>query len=191
MSQASSSTRALAPATDAFFGTSRRHTSEPRWSQARPAVDPAARMQLIVAGADPRAVASARAWASEAGRHGAQVRRLEAAPAELADEVFAAVTCAPVTARLLVAGDEALIGRTLAGALAGGLRVQEIAVQLTDPQGPRLVQCVHCRALTETDEPVESECACAGCGVPLLIFPHFSRRIGAYLAFRRDAEELG
>lgn len=178
--------------TDAFHGTSRRHTSEPRWPLDRPPLDPAARMHLLVAGPSRAAAASAAAWAIEAGRAGAQVRLVgQGVPADaLQAEVRAAASRAPASARLLCAGDEALLGRAVAGALAAGMRPQEITAQLTDPDGPRLVQCVHCRALTETTAPVDGVGGCSGCGAPLLVFPHFSRRIGAYLGFHAEAEEL-
>lgn len=178
--------------TDAFHGTSRHHTSEPRWPLERPPLDPSARMHLLVGGGGGGAAASLASWAVEAGRSGAQVRPVGdgARGAELAAEVRAAVLCAPASARLACAGDEALLGSALAGALAGGMRPQEVVAHLTDPAGARLVQCVHCRALTETRAAVDEQCACAGCGTPLLVFPHFSRRIGAYLGFHAHAEEL-
>ena len=92
--------------------------------------------------------------------------------------------------RVLVAGDESTIARTLAAALACGHVAAEVAAQLTDPSGLRPVQCVHCRAITHTTTPVDGVAGCNGCARPLLVFPHFSRRIGAYLGFRADAEEL-
>ncbi|MBJ7471209.1 MAG: hypothetical protein JHD16_07895 [Solirubrobacteraceae bacterium] len=167
-------------------GTSRLHTSEPRWPTAQPPLDPSARSLVVVAGASSGAQASSATWIAAAQAQGLTVELVASEPGA----VGAALAAATAGTRLVVAGDEATIARTLAAAIGAGLVATEVRAHLTDPDGPRTVQCVHCKAITETTAPVDGECACAGCDRPLLIFPHYSRRIGAYLGFRIDSEEL-
>lgn len=180
-----------ATATDGPVGTSRRHTSEPRWPLERPGLDPATRHVVIVTAADATSQASARAWAAEAAALGA-TRELVAAPdaTRMARGLEAALASAGPASRVVVAGDESAIARTLAAALAAGYVATEVRAHLTHPEGLRPVQCVHCKGITDTTAAVDELVDCAACGRPLLIFPHFSRRIGAYLGFRHDAEEL-
>lgn len=84
---------------------------------------------------------------------------------------------------------ERAIHRAYAVALESGLRPAEIRVHQRT-EGARRVRCTHCRALTTTATPVGGRAVCAGCGVPLEVFAHCSRRHGAYMGFRADAEEL-
>lgn len=172
-------------------GTSRLHTSEPRWPLERPPLEPAARHVVIVTASDATSQASAGAWAAEAAALGA-TRELVAAPEAGVDAsgLAAALANAGPAGRVVVAGDESAIARTLAAALRAGHVAAEVRAHLTHPEGLRPVQCVHCKAITDTTAAVDEVTDCGGCGRPLLIFPHFSRRLGAYLGFRHDAEEL-
>ena len=172
-------------------GTSRLHTSEPRWPLERPPLDPTSRHVVIVTAADADSQASAGAWAAEATMLGA-TRELVAAPEPggAAAGLEAALARGGPAGRIVVAGDESAIARTLAAALRAGHVATEVRAHLTHPEGLRPVQCVHCKAITDTDAAVDEITDCASCGRPLLIFPHYSRRIGAYLGFRHDAEEL-
>lgn len=179
-------------ATDAApIGTSRAHTSEPRWPLERPQLDPTARHVVIVTAADATSQASAGFWAAEAAALGA-TRELVAAPEPGVSPagLEAALASAGPAGRVVVAGDETAIARTLAAALRAGHVATEVRAHLTHPEGLRPVQCVHCKAITDTTAAVDDITDCVDCGRPLLIFPHYSRRIGAYLGFRHDAEEL-
>ncbi len=167
-------------------GTSRLHTSEPRWPTEQPALDETARHQLVVAGPSTAAQASASAWITAAQAAGTTCAVVPADPGALT----AALHLATTGTRVAVAGDEVTIARAFAASLAGGLVATEVRAHLTDPEGPRPVRCVHCKSITDTTEPVDGVCDCSQCQRPLLIFPHYSRYLGAYLGFRVDAEEL-
>lgn len=184
-------TATASPADGGPVGTSRLHTSEPRWPLRRPPLDPAASHVVIVTAADATSQASAGAWAAEAAALGAP-RELVAAPEpdRGAPGLLAALSRGGPATRVVVAGDESAIARTLAVALRAGHVEAELSAHLTHPAGRRPVQCVHCKAITDTTVAVDEIVECAGCARPLLVFPHFSRRIGAYLGFRHDAEEL-
>lgn len=90
--------------------------------------------------------------------------------------------------RLYVAGPEPLISRVVQSAMAHGIEHQSI---ITEHRGStkRRVQCVHCKGFTddETTNPV----TCAHCGTLLLVRDHFSRRFGAFMGVRIDAEAPG
>lgn len=172
---------------DAFEGTSRRHTAEPRWPTARPALDGSGRRHVIVAGADASARAAAAAWLDEAELAGAGAVLVDAGDAA---SLRAALETATATTRLLAAGSESDLAAATAGAELAGMTPKEVRAVLTDAAGTRPVQCVHCRAITHAEACVEETCECVGCGVELLVFAHYSRRIGAYLGFQVDAEEL-
>lgn len=167
-------------------GTSRRHTSEPRWQPERPDLDRSARHLVIVHGTDAVAVASATAWKAEAEQHGIAATLVGDDP----PSIEAALAAATAATRLMAAGDECVLAAATSAAERAGWSRSEVRTQLTHPAGPRPVQCVHCRTITATTAQIDEQCSCGGCGVPLLIFAHYSRRIGAYLGFRADAEEL-
>lgn len=172
---------------DAFTGTSRRHTSEPRWSVHRPSIDLTGRRHVLVAGSDSQARAAASAWMGEAEASGGGAVLVDAGDRP---SLRAALDTATASTRLLAAGSESELAAATSAAALSGMALGEVQTVLTDPEGTRPVQCVHCRAITHTTAAVEETCDCSDCGVPLLLFPHYSRRIGAYLGFRIDAEEL-
>ena len=179
-------------------------TSEPRWPTERPPIPEDGAQLVIAAAGDPAALAAAAAWRAEglaAGRTvtdvggglgvaaGDSASRVDGEALRVAERLATVLVDATAATRLLLAGSEALLGRATAVALRAGLRPDEIrAVRTTD--GPRLVRCTHCRTLTATAAEVGERTACGGCGVPLEVFHHYSPRIGAYMGFHADAEEL-
>jgi hypothetical protein len=90
--------------------------------------------------------------------------------------------------RLYAAGDEPLLGSVVKCATEHGVEHNSVR---TEHRGStrRLVQCVHCKGITEnvTTNPV----ICAHCGTALLVRDHYSRRIGAFMGVRIDAEAPG
>jgi DNA-directed RNA polymerase subunit RPC12/RpoP len=90
--------------------------------------------------------------------------------------------------RLYAAGSEPLIGSTVKTAMAHGIDHRSVS---TEHRGShkRRVQCVHCKGMTEdvTTNPVR----CAHCGHTLLVRDHYSRRLGAFMGVRIDAEVPG
>lgn len=167
-------------------GTSRRHTSEPRWQRERPELDVSARHLVIVHGTDAAAVTSAKVWRAAAEQHGVSATLV----GDDLPSIEAELAAATAATRLMAAGDECLLAAATSAAERAGWSRREVRTQLTHPAGPRPVQCVHCRTITATTAQIDEHCSCDGCGAPLLVFAHYSRRIGAYLGFRADAEEL-
>lgn len=97
-----------------------------------------------------------------------------------------ALASATVGVRVYVTGTEPFVRAAQRRCRAGGLLDDEV---LTHVRGERAgpVRCVHCTATTVG--AVGDEVTCAGCGVPLLVYHHYSRRHGAYMGFRADAEQ--
>lgn len=93
-----------------------------------------------------------------------------------------------VGCRLGVIGSEAFLWDVRGVAVAQGLVDQEILFYPIAGQGRR-VFCAHCRTLSEAVHA--SPVACIGCGLHLEVRDHFSRRLGAYMGVRIDAEEPG
>lgn len=90
--------------------------------------------------------------------------------------------------RIYAAGDEPLLGLVVKIAVQHG--VDHASVRTEHRGGTqRRVQCVHCKGLTDnvTTNPVR----CAHCGTQLLVRDHYSRRIGAFMGVRIDAEAPG
>lgn len=144
----------------------------------------------MAGGPDRAARSSTAAWRSEAEEAGIDVVAVLPGPDGTATASLSrALAGATAATRLVLAGDEAFLGPAYAVALEAGLRPAEIRVHQTAEQARR-VRCTHCRALTTTAVPVGGRTDCAGCGVPLEVFAHYSRRHGAYMGFRADAEEL-
>jgi hypothetical protein len=99
-----------------------------------------------------------------------------------------ALTQARMGLRLYVAGPEPLISRVVQSAMAHGIEHQSI---ITEHCGStkRRVQCVHCKGFT--DDVITNPVTCAHCGTLLLVRDHFSRRFGAFMGVRIDAEAPG
>ncbi|MFD0851736.1 dimethylamine monooxygenase subunit DmmA family protein, partial [Actinomadura adrarensis] len=47
----------------------------------------------------------------------------------------------------------------------------------------RRVRCAHCRTTTEAEVEIGGSVKCDGCGLTLVCYGHFSRRLAAYLGF--------
>jgi hypothetical protein len=86
-------------------------------------------------------------------------------------------------------GTDAVVSAVRARLLAAGAIDAEITAVVDDP-GPRAVFCTHCRAVTRARVTVGDTLDCSGCTAPLVVYHHFSRRLGAYMGYRVDAEEL-
>lgn len=93
-----------------------------------------------------------------------------------------------VGCRLVVIGSEAFLWDVHGVAIDSGMVDQEILLYPIEQRGRR-VFCAHCRTLTEAVQV--SPVACSGCGMNLEVRDHFSRRLGAYMGVRIDAEEPG
>ena len=179
-------------------------TSEPRWPTEPGPADDTGRTLVVAAASDSAAHAAAAGWRRDAlaagvtvievrgglGAAGGDAARADGEAVRIAERLSVVLDGATAATRLAVAGSEALLGRVTAAALRAGLRPTEIAGVRT-VTGPRLVRCTHCRTLTPTTAEVGERQACQGCGVPLEVFHHYSPRIGAYMGFHADAEELG
>jgi dimethylamine monooxygenase subunit C len=164
------------------------HTSVPRWTDGPPQLDATARAVALV-GFGPSGAAALQAWTAVVPG-GVPVWTHVAHEADAGTLALLAghVSAARVGWRLVLAGPE--IDVLAARAVATGLGVldAEISVTVTETRRKK-VFCPHCRATTDTTEPVAGEIPCAGCGRRLHVYAHVSRRTGAYLGFMADAEE--
>lgn len=90
--------------------------------------------------------------------------------------------------RLYAAGAEPLIGAVVRLGEQHGIQHNSIR---TEHRGSakRRVQCVHCKGMT--DDVTTNPVTCAHCGLSLLVRDHYSRRIGAFMGVRIDAEAPG
>lgn len=97
-------------------------------------------------------------------------------------------TAAKIGWRLMIAGPLADVLRARSRALEAGLLDEEILVATT--RTDRLpVFCAHCEETTLAAAAIDDVVDCSACGEPLLIYYHVSRRRGAFLGFKVDAEE--
>jgi hypothetical protein len=163
------------------------HTSVPRWPADLPAVDPAGRTLAVLAfGAAGerfltywRTAATVPVWAHVADR--ADDDSLGLLARQVAE--------ARIGWRLMLAGPEVDVLAARSVAVGLGVLDAEIRLVVTGAEHKR-VFCPHCRATTETVAPVAAEVPCSGCGRRLHLYAHVSRRLGAYLGFMADAEEV-
>ena len=83
-------------------------------------------------------------------------------------------------------------GAIRARLLSAGAIDSEISIVLTDTgvDQERRVYCPHCRHVTTSPVAVGATVACAGCAAPLVVYYHYSRRLGAHLGYRVDSEDL-
>ena len=165
------------------------HTSIPRWAAEVPAADPAARAVALLGFGSAGAQVVAE-WRQQV-RTGTDVwsrlasRADDATLAELEEQVRAA----RVGWRLMLAGPEADVLAARSLAVRCGLLDAELRTAVTDA-GRKRVFCAHCRTTTEQVLPVAAVVECPGCGRRLHVYAHVSRRLGAYLGFMVDAEEV-
>jgi len=175
------------------------HTSVPRWATGERVPDVpshAARIVIVVpsrdhipCGADDSAAMTTDA-SPAAAILGAITDRVAgevtvASPAQLPDLLETAV----VGWHFVLLGDDATVTTARARLLAAGAIDAEITVVVTD-SGARRVFCTHCRTVTTADIGIGDTVPCAGCDAPLAVYYHFSRRLGAYMGYRVDSEEL-
>lgn len=163
-------------------------TSVPRPQHEVPEVDPTGRDYAVLAlGVPARPVAAA--WARRIELSGA-TSWVSYAP-ELSDGVLAAFRSrlaeATVGWRLMLCGPEHEVLRLRSEAVRAGALPVEIRMHTT-ASGLRRVYCAHCRHLTIGDIAVGDLLKCGGCGLTLVCYHHFSRRLAAYLAYQADAE---
>lgn len=90
--------------------------------------------------------------------------------------------------RLYCAGPEQFIWDVASMATKGHVHEQQMQVEGRGSQARR-VTCTHCGAFTS--DVTTNIVPCAGCGLHLFVYDHFSRRLRAYMGFRVDAEAPG
>jgi dimethylamine monooxygenase subunit C len=90
--------------------------------------------------------------------------------------------------RLYAVGTEGFIWGAASAALAAGMERDEVFLFQAGSLRRR-IYCTHCKIIT--DDVTTSIVACTGCGVSLFVRDHFSRRIGAFMGVRVDAEQHG
>ncbi|PVY33702.1 dimethylamine monooxygenase subunit DmmA family protein [Williamsia muralis] len=111
------------------------------------------------------------------------------------DALAAALRPARVGWRFVVVGRGAAPARVRAAIIAAGAVDAEVTVVDLGGgdgflPGERDVYCAHCHSVTTTFAGIDESLTCSGCGSPLVVYYHFSRRHHAYLGFHPDAEEL-
>jgi dimethylamine monooxygenase subunit C len=90
--------------------------------------------------------------------------------------------------RLYAIGGEAFLWDVHRLARAAGLGAGEIFLTRAGAL-TRRVLCIHCRTMLE--EVAQTQVSCSGCGAMLSVRDHFSRRLGAFMGVRTDAEVPG
>jgi hypothetical protein len=108
--------------------------------------------------------------------------------AALLREVDTALAAAKMGLRLYVAGPETFLWDLSAIAIGYGMGKNEIGREVAGSIARR-VFCVHCRTVAEAVTTDIHDCA--GCGYALQVRDHFSRRMGAFMGVRIDAEMPG
>ncbi|UGT59090.1 dimethylamine monooxygenase subunit DmmA family protein [Nocardia asteroides] len=146
-------------------------TSVPHWSP-EPAPDPGGARRLVLA-------------AGAAGDFAL------GADGSVPDAVFAAAVTGD---RFLLVGNAAELARARADLLAAGAIPAEITEVLTaaaDPHAeqPRVVYCPHCHTGSTGTVAIGGIVPCPNCGIDLVVYHHYSQRLGAFLGYCADAEE--
>ncbi|WP_271982663.1 dimethylamine monooxygenase subunit DmmA family protein [Pseudoclavibacter terrae] len=120
---------------------------------------------------------------------GALVALDDATSAASRARILEALRVARTGWRFRVVGDELALGALRSVLHDAGVLDEEIEFVLTAPE-PGVaevpVHCGHCQA--KTSAPTGGSVPCSGCGLHLTVYPHFSRRQGAYLGYFADAE---
>lgn len=166
-------------------------TSVPAWAVERrcPTADLTGRHWTVLAiGADAAGIAEQ--WHSEiiAEFPGAAPRMHHVADATAACAALEAdLATAVVGWRLLLAGAAHACLRVRARALELGAIDDEITVASTEV-ATRDVYCAHCRTTTTAAVGLTGQMPCSGCGRPLFVYYHVSRRLGAHLGFATTAD---
>jgi hypothetical protein len=152
------------------------HTSVPRWTAEFTAPERATRV-VVVAGSPTETLARVLA---ELGCPGDVYPPGDLGPV---------LENARVGWHFVLVGTDAEVAAVRAQVLAAGAIDAEIT-EVVDDSAQRRVYCTHCRQLTTAAVAVGATVDCAGCAAPLVVYYHFSRRLGAYLGYRVDSEEL-
>ena len=174
--------------------------SRPRYGD-RLALDPSGRVHVIVVsgGAGGDAVSSILAQARAAGdapiRILAVVAEIAGLPvshyeseAALLRGLHDLLELSRMGLRVYAVGPEAFLWAVDRIAAGYGFGKGEVAKFLAGSLA-RKVYCSHCK--TMSDDIVANLHRCSGCGTMLLVRDHFSRRLGAYMGIKVDAEEPG
>lgn len=90
--------------------------------------------------------------------------------------------------RFYAVGAEPFLWDAFNIASAAGLSGQEMQFAHVGPKARR-IYCVHCRTMMEG--VTTSIVTCSGCGAPLFVRDHFSKRLAAYMGVQVDAEAPG
>ena len=106
----------------------------------------------------------------------------------LIDDLPSSLSSSTMGLRLYIVGSESFIWSVSAVAGEFGMSSDEIQREHCGTLSRR-VYCVHCKIINETVKT--NIAACRGCGCQLLVRDHFSRRLGAYMGVKVDAEAPG
>ena len=90
--------------------------------------------------------------------------------------------------RVYVAGSESFIGACVQVTSSYALNADEVQCEHLG-SAARRVYCIHCKKSTEN--VTTNIVRCAGCGRPLLVRDHYSRRLAGFMGVMVDAEVPG
>lgn len=127
-------------------------------------------------------------WHCEATPDGPAGARFFGAQAPMLDALAARLATAQMGQRVYAAGTEPFLWSI--AQICARFDLHAPALQLEHRGSAcRRVYCVHCKALFEgvTGNPAD----CPGCGLVLSVRDHFSRRHGAFMGVKADAERPG
>lgn len=163
-------------------------TSVPRWDAERLLTAPGGRYFTVVSFGDPAHEDAAKVVR---GHSGHRVSWLKLAPGwSAATSAVLENECAAARVgwRLIVIGTEIEVLQTHSTAIsAGAVPAEILSYVIADAQ--RRIYCAHCRHVHQADTPVGELSPCPRCNADLFVYPHVSRKHGAYLGFMADAEE--
>ncbi|MBL7491473.1 hypothetical protein I6A60_07920 [Frankia sp. AgB1.9] len=168
------------------------HTSLPPWargpvSPALPTAAGAGGTCALLVGVGPESAQVLARWTAEPIGTRAAVRVLRAPDGNAARVLLAAALAeARVGVRVWVTGPVGACLTLRATAIAAGLEDDELVV-VPVGRGPIDVACVHCGLVAAADAEIGDVVDCPGCGRPLVVFQHVSRRLGSFLGFQADA----
>ncbi|AVV32890.1 hypothetical protein C8233_03670 [Halomonas sp. SF2003] len=104
------------------------------------------------------------------------------------DALVGAISEIGVAGCLVIIGSEHFVWQVANLAQQQGLLLDDMVMLPVAALG-RHVFCVHCQQVSE--HVIHSPAACDGCGLMLEVRDHFSKRLGAYMGVRIDAEAPG
>lgn len=89
---------------------------------------------------------------------------------------------------IYLAGSESFIGRAMQVASAFDLKSDEVLREHCGTYARRVI-CIHCNGMNE--DATRRIVTCAHCSLPLIVRDHYSRRLGAFMGVKADAETPG